>query len=134
MICTHTKMPTWTSNLHSFWGPIVKAFDTVNHTLLLSILFKYGIPPQLIMTIKKMYLNCIDLLKLGKETCETDYKSGVQQGDNMAPILFLYIMQAAIQSLQSRLTCNLTLNTSQYRRTTQKSNLVDFHSNQNLKP
>jgi len=53
-----------------------------------------------------MYLNCIILLKLGKDTGEIDYKSRVQQGDNMALILFLYIMQAAIETLQSRLTYN----------------------------
>jgi len=47
-----------------------------------------------------MYLNCTVLLKLGKVTSEIDYKSGVQQGDNMALILFLYVMQAAIETLQ----------------------------------
>ena len=74
---------------------LVKAFDTVNHTLLLNILAKYGIQPWMIKTIKKMHLNCIIMLKLGKETCEIDHKLGVQQEDNMALILFLYIMQAA---------------------------------------
>jgi len=53
-----------------------------------------------------MNLNCTILLKLGKVTCEIDYKSGVQQGDKMTPILFLYVMQAAIKTLPSRLTCN----------------------------
>ena len=60
----------------------------------------------MIKTIKKLYLNYTVLLKLGKVTCKIDYKSGVQQGDNMALILFLYIMQAAIETLQSRLTYN----------------------------
>ena len=46
-----------------------------------------------------MYLNCIILLKLGKDTGEIDYKSRVQQGDNIILILFLYIMQAATETL-----------------------------------
>jgi len=35
-----------------------------------------------------------------------EYNTGVQQGDNMVPILLLYIMQAAIETLKSKLTCN----------------------------
>ena len=57
-------------------------------------------------TIAKLYENCKVQLKTGKSMCEIDYKTGVQQGDNMAPILFLYIMQAAIESLHMKLTCN----------------------------
>jgi len=38
--------------------------------------------------------------------CEIEYKTGMQQGDNMTPILFLCIMQAAIESLHTKLTCN----------------------------
>ena len=53
-----------------------------------------------------MYLNCTILLKIGKVTYEIDYTSRVQQVDDMAPILFLYVMRAAIKTLQSRLTCN----------------------------
>ena len=44
-------------------------------------------------------------LNLGGKVYEIDYKTGVQQGNNsMAPILFLYIMQAAIESLWPKLT------------------------------
>jgi len=57
-------------------------------------------------TIAKLYENCKVQLKTGKSTCEIDYNSGIQQGDNMAPILFLYIMQAAIESLHAKLTCD----------------------------
>ena len=38
--------------------------------------------------------------------CEIDYKTGIWQGNNMAPILFLYIMQAAIESLHMKLPCD----------------------------
>jgi len=39
--------------------------------------------------------------------CKIDYKREVWQGDNMASILFPYIMQATIESLHPKLTCNI---------------------------
>ena len=56
--------------------------------------------------INKLYQNCSVQLKLGEVMCEIEYNTGVQQGNNMAPIIFLYIMQAAIKTLKSKLTCN----------------------------
>ena len=44
-------------------------------------------------------------MKTGKSMCEIEYKTGMQQGDSMVPILFLYIMQAAIESLHAKLAC-----------------------------
>ena len=85
---------------------LAKAFDTVNHTLLLRILAKYGIPTKMTQAIEKLYLTCSVQLKLGETMCEIEYSTGVQQGDNMAPVLFLYVMQAAIETLRTKLTCN----------------------------
>jgi len=84
----------------------VKAFDTVNHSLLINILSKYGILRTICRTIAKLHENCKVQLKTGKSTCEIEYQTGMQQGNNMVPILFLYIMQAAIESLHTQLTCN----------------------------
>ena len=53
-----------------------------------------------------MYQNCSIQLKLGEVLCEIEYNTGMQKGDNMAPILFLYVMQAAIETLNAKLTCN----------------------------
>ena len=91
---------------YAFFVDLVKAFDMVNHSLLIKVLSKYRIPPTMCRTIAKLYENCKVQLKAGKSTCEIDYKTGIQQGDNMAPILFLYIMQAAIESLHMKLTCD----------------------------
>ena len=74
---------------------------------MLLILAKYGIPNTVICMIKKLYLKCFVQLKLGETMCEIDYKTGVQQGENMAPIIFLFIMQAAIESLHPKLICNI---------------------------
>ena len=49
-----------------------------------------------------MYNGCTIHLQLGKEEREIKYGTGVQQGDNVAPVLFLFIMQAAYKTLQKK--------------------------------
>ena len=79
---------------------LVKAFDTVHHKLLYRILEKYGIPPIIVQNIKKLYDNCKVKIKIGKNFTEVDYTTGVQQGDNMSPVLFLFVMQGFLDTLQ----------------------------------
>jgi hypothetical protein len=45
---------------------LVKAFDTINHTILFRILRKYGIPEHLINMIERMYKECKVQVKVGK--------------------------------------------------------------------
>ncbi len=67
---------------------LVKAFDTIQHTLLLQILEKYGIPPSLKSVIEKMYKNFQVEITCGKISSTIDYTTGVYQGDNMSPVFF----------------------------------------------
>jgi hypothetical protein len=80
-----------THDLPSFVGcvDLVKAYDTANHELLLSILGKYGAPPKFVGAVQKIYSNNVVVLKIEKETEEFRQEVGVRQGDNMAPVLFL---------------------------------------------
>ena len=88
----------------AIFADLVNAFDTINHSLLLQVLTKHGIPPKVLKTIEKLYTNCKVQLTMGKEKCEIEHNTGVQQGENTVPIMFLYIMQAAIQALHLKLT------------------------------
>jgi len=82
---------------------LIKAYDA----LLLQVVTKYGIPPKVQRTIKKLYTNCTVQLEIGKEKCEIEYSTGVQQGNNLVPILFLlYVIQAAMETLHKKLTFN----------------------------
>ena len=45
---------------------LVKAFDTVDHTLMPHILKKYGAPPKLRSSIARMYQDLIVVLKIRK--------------------------------------------------------------------
>jgi len=57
--------------------------------------------------IKPMHVNCSIRLNIGDKICEIDYKrSGIQQGNNMTPIWFLYMMKAANETLHLQLTCS----------------------------
>ena len=79
---------------------LVKAFDTVYHTLILHILKKYGAPPKLRSSIARMYQDLKVVLKIGK-TEETMIQSvGVRQGDCMPPVLFLFMVVAFSETLE----------------------------------
>jgi len=79
---------------------LVKAYDTANHDLLINILEKYGAPPKFVAAIKKMYTNLKVVLKIDKEIRDICQSVRVRQGNNMAPVLFLFLMSAAAETLE----------------------------------
>ncbi len=95
-------MHTRTINLPTFvaFVDLVKAYDTANHDLLLKILEKYGAPPKFVAAIKTMYTDLKVVLKIDKEIIEILQSVRVRQGDNMAPVLFLFLMSAAAETLE----------------------------------
>ncbi len=80
---------------------MVKAYDTANHDLLIDILEKYGAPPQFASAIERIYKDLVVVLKIEKDVVEMSQSVGVRQGDNMAPILFLFLMSAFAETLES---------------------------------
>jgi hypothetical protein len=79
---------------------LVKAYDTANHVLLVDILRKYGAPPKFATAIENIYRNNTCVLKIEKEVTEIPQTVGVWQGDNMAPVLFLFMMTAFAKALE----------------------------------
>jgi hypothetical protein len=47
-----------------------------------------------------MYTDLKVVLKIDKEITEIMQSVGVRQGDNMAPVLFLFLMSAAAETLK----------------------------------
>jgi hypothetical protein len=72
-----------------------------NHDLLLNNLEKYGASPKIVAAIKTMYTDLKVVLKIDKEFQEIPQSVGVQQGDNMAPVLSIFLMSAAAETLKS---------------------------------
>jgi hypothetical protein len=79
---------------------LVKAYNTANHNLLLRILEKYSAPPKFVTSIHTMYTDLVVVLKIEKEVWEILQSIGVCQDDNMAQVLFLFLMSAATETLE----------------------------------
>jgi exonuclease III len=95
------NLPTW-----ALYVDLVKAFDTANHELLFKLLSKYGVPDHLVDVIRRLYHNTEIKIKVGKEERTIPYSVGVKQGDNMAPVLFLFLMQAMAEALEKEWTAS----------------------------
>jgi hypothetical protein len=80
----------------------VKASNTVNHELLFALLEWHGAPKLLADAVRQMHTNMHVKLQVGKEEHDIPHMVGVQQGDNMAPILFLFVMQAFSETLEDK--------------------------------
>ena len=93
------KLTTWVA-----FKDLVKYFETPNHTLLISILGKYCIPPRLRSEIKRMYDKSIVKLIIGKMETPIDFKVGVKKGESMAPVLFLFLMINFFETLEDKWT------------------------------
>jgi hypothetical protein len=72
-----------------------------DHEMLLSVLERYGAPPKFVSAVQKMYKNNIVILKIEKESVEMRQTVGVRQGDNMAPVKFLFMMNTFAESLET---------------------------------
>ena len=68
---------------------------------MIMVLKIYGFPPKMVRTIKKMYESFKLVFKKGDESVSIDYLTGVHQGDNLAPLLFILVFQAAMESLET---------------------------------
>lgn len=79
---------------HVAFIDLVKAYDTANHELLIRILEIYGVPPKLRDVVRRLYTDLKVVIKIGKNKIEIFQGVGVRQGDNMAPVLFLFLMAA----------------------------------------
>ncbi len=79
---------------------LVKAYDMVNHELFFRLLEKYGLPPTFVAAIRKIYTSNVVVLKIKKEVREIPQEVGVRQGDNMALVLFLFLMTAFAEILE----------------------------------
>jgi hypothetical protein len=71
-----------------------------NHALLINILCKYGAPSKFTTAAETIYRNNTCVLKIEKKIREIPRTVGVRQGNNMAPVLFLFLMTALAETLE----------------------------------
>jgi hypothetical protein len=81
---------------------LVKAYDTVNREMLWKILTILGVPDSLIVVLKKLYKDVTINLRVGEKHEQFRSTSGVKQGDNLAPVLFIFVIHAVSNSLDKK--------------------------------
>jgi hypothetical protein len=79
---------------------LVKAFDTVSREALFTVLRKFGMPDHFINLLVRLHTGVTIKLKLGDNDVEIPSKIGVRQGSCEGPVLFLFIMQAALETME----------------------------------
>ena len=94
----HATQPQLTD--FSAFVDLVKAFDTVNHDMMLKILERYGAPPKMRSAISRIYHDLKIFLKIGKIEKKLSQTVGLRQGDCMAPVLFQFLVMAIAKTLE----------------------------------
>ncbi|XP_062577713.1 uncharacterized protein LOC134239565 [Saccostrea cucullata] len=75
-----------------------KAFDSIHRGKMIRILKAYGIPPNLLRAIEKMYTNTMaKIVTPDGETSMFEITAGVLQGDTLAPFLFIIVLDYALR-------------------------------------
>ena len=78
---------------------LVKAFDTVPREALFAILRRFGLPDHFVNIVIRLHENALINVKIGEDDSEVESSIGVRQGSCEGPILFLFIMQAVMETL-----------------------------------
>jgi hypothetical protein len=89
------NLETW-----ALYIDLVKAFDSVSREALFTVLRKFGMPDHFINLLVRLHTNVTIKLKLGEEDVEIASTIGVRQGSCEGPALFLFIMQAALETME----------------------------------
>lgn len=78
---------------------LVKAFDSIDRHLLYDILLRFGAPRHLVDKVRMLHSNVSATFSIEDVERVVTSEVGVKQGDTLAPVLFLFVMQAAFETL-----------------------------------
>ena len=88
------NLETW-----ALFVDLVKAFDTVPREALFAVLRRFGLPDHFVNVIIRLHKNAMIKVKVGAVDSELESSIGVRQGSCEGPVLFLFIMQAALETM-----------------------------------
>ena len=97
------------SRVYSAFLDMTKAYDNVNHDILIEKVSKLDIPPCITNILKDIYGKQSVVVKYGEaESCRWGLSRGVRQGSVLSPLLFnLYINDLLLSILGSGQGCSL---------------------------
>ena len=79
---------------------LVKAFDSVSREALFAVLRRFGLPDHFVNVVIRLHEKAKIKVKVGEVECELESSIGVRQGSCEGPVLFLFIMQAAMETMK----------------------------------
>ena len=79
---------------------LVKAFGTVNREALWEVLRRFGIPDHFMNMLVRLHADAVIKIKIGEEDTDVNSSIGVRQGSCEGPVLYLFIMQAALETME----------------------------------
>jgi len=78
---------------------LVKAFDTVSREALFLILRRFGMPAHFVNLVARLHTGAVVKFMVGDVDSAVASTIGVRQGSCEGPVLFLFIIQAAIETM-----------------------------------
>ena len=80
---------------------LVKAFDSVPREALFNVLLRFGLPKHFVNIVLRLHTDAVMKFKISDLADDADVDSmiGVRQGSCEGPVLFLFIMQAAMETM-----------------------------------
>ena len=82
---------------------VVKADNSIKHKIISIALKKMGALNWFIQWVEKLRSNFNAILKVGKEEISIEHGYGVRQGNNLAPTLFIIVMQLVAENIINKL-------------------------------
>ena len=88
-------------NSYGLFIDLVKAFDSISRESLFKILRHYGLPDHFVNVVIRLHTNATIKFQTSSSQpdIEIDSTIGVRQGSNEGPVLFLFFMQAIMDTL-----------------------------------
>jgi len=92
----------WNADLYMALVDFEKAFDTVEHSALWTVLQECGVPEHYVVVLQRLYEKQTAVVSLDEESGPFELKRGVKQGDPVSALLFILVMDHCMQSLKEK--------------------------------